>query len=133
MNNMQEKNDEAHLIEIQIIATVLFIVSLIISLLITYNDKQSVENKKPLLTNSQAANLSIFNRLFVVILTLVFLYVNYKSRENAKKDNEELWPFNLQICASELSLLATVIVLYVVIQTSGEQYAIVPGINNPNL
>ena len=133
MNNMQEKNDEAHLLEIQIIATVLFIVSLIISLLITYNDKQSVENKKPLLTNSQAANLSIFNRLFVVILTLVFLYVNYKSRENAKKDNEELWPFNLQICASELSLLATLIVLYVVIQTSGEQYAIVPGINNPNL
>lgn len=130
---MQEQNDEAHLLDIQIIATVLFIGSLLISILITYNDRQVARNEKPPLTEIQAANLSIFNRLVVVILTLVFLYINYQSRENAKKDNEEMWPFDLQICASELSLLATIIVLYVVIETSGQQYTIIPGINNPSL
>lgn len=130
---MKEQENETRLLDIQIIATVLFIGSLLLSILITYNDKQIAKNEKPPLTNKQVANLSIFNRLLVVILSLVFLYINYKSRENAKEDNEEMWPFDLQICASELSLLATIIVLYVVIETSGEQYAIVPGINNPTL
>lgn len=130
---MQEQNDEAHLLDIQIIATVLFIGSLLISILITYNDRQVARNEKPPLTEIQAVNLSIFNRLVVVILTIVFLYINYQSRENAKKGNEEMWPFDLQICASELSLLATIIVLYVVIETSGQQYTIIPGINNPSL
>ena len=130
---MQEQNDEAHLLDIQIIATVLFIGSLLLSILITYNDRQIAKNEPPPLTNEQVTVLSIFNRTFVVILTLVFLYINYKSRENAKKDNEEMWPFNLQICASELSLLASIIVLYVVIETSGQQYTIIPGINNPSL
>lgn len=130
---MKEQENETRLLDIQILATVLFIGSLLLSILITYNDKQIAKNEKPPLTNKQVANLSIFNRLLVVILSLVFLYINYKSRENAKEDNEEMWPFDLQICASELSLLATIIVLYVVIETSGEQYAIVPGINNPTL
>lgn len=130
---MKKKDNEVELLNLQMIATILFIGSLIISMIITYNDTQISKKEKPILTNKQAANLSIFNRIFVVILTLIFLYINYQSRENAKKDNEELWPFNLQIYASELSLLATIIVLYVVIETSGEQYTIVPGINNPSL
>ena len=130
---MQDQNDEAHLLDIQIITTILFIISLLISILITYNDKQIAKNDPPILTGKQAANLSIFNRTVVVILTVIFLYINYKSRENARKDNEEMWPFNLQICASELSLLATIIVLYVVVETAGQQYTIIPGINNPSL
>ena len=130
---MQKQNNEAHLLDIQIIATVLFIGTRLLSILITYNDRQLAKNESPPLTNKQVAILSILNRTFVVILTLVFLYINYQSRENAKKNNEDIWPFDLQICASELSLLATIVVLYVVIETSGQQYAIIPGINNPSL
>ena len=91
------------------------------------------KKEKTILTNKQAANLSVFNRIFIVILTLVFLYTTYKSRENAKKTNQKIWPYDLQMYASELSLLATIIVLYVVVETAGEQYSIVPGINNPSL
>jgi len=130
---MNENNNEVKLLEIQIIASVLYVGSLLLSILLTYNDKQMVQKKKTPLTNTQAANLSVFNRAFIVILTLVFLYATYQSRENAKKKNQKIWPFDLQLCASELSLLATVIVLYVVVKTAGERYSIVPGINNPSL
>jgi len=130
---MQEKNNEVQLLEIQIIASILYIASLCLSILLTYNDRQIAKKEKTLLTNKQAANLSIFNRVFIVVLTLVFLYTTYQSRENAKKGNQKIWPFDLQMYASELSLLATIIVLYVVIETAGEQYSIVPGINNPSL
>lgn len=130
---MKEKNNEIKILEIQIIATIIYIGSLIISAALTYNDEKIAKKEKTIFTNKQAANLSIFNRTLVVILTFVFLYATYQSRENAKKNNQKLWPFNLQMYASELSLLATIIVLYVVIETAGEQYSIVPGINNPSL
>lgn len=130
---MEDNTNEVKLLDIQIIASILYIASLGISILLTYNDKQITIKKKPPLTNKQAANLSIFNRIFIVILSLVFLYTTYQSRENAKKQNQKLWSFDLQMTASELSLLATIIVLYVVLETAGEQYSIVPGINNPSL
>lgn len=127
------ENDENKLLEIQLITTTIYIGSLILSILLTYNDIKLNNNENTPLTNKQAANLSIFNRTLVVVLTFIYLYISYKTRENAKRSNQKIWPFDLQICASELSMLATVIVLYVVIQTAGEQYSIVPGINNPSL
>ena len=130
---MQQKNNEVHLLNIQIVASSLYIASLLLSIILTYNDKLIIQKEKTILTNKQAANLSVFNRTFIVILTLIFLYITYQSRKNAKKENQNIWPFDLQMCASELSLLATIIVLYVVVETAGERYSIVPGINNPSL
>lgn len=130
---MKNNNNEIKLLDIQIIASALYIGSLLISIILTYNDKQITKKEKTILTNKEAASLSVFNRAFIVILSLVFLYTTYQSRENAKKENQKIWPFDLQLCSSELSLLATVIVLYVVVKTAGERYSIVPGINNPSL
>lgn len=126
MNNNNIKS-----LNIQIIATYLYIVSLCISLLLTYNEKFNLQNKKKIFNEDTSYRLSVFNRLFVVGLVLTFLYVNYKDLETAKKGKKDLTPFSLQLTASELSLLSAVIVLYVVI-TSG-QYSIVSGIENPNL
>lgn len=127
------ENNENKLLEIQIITTAIYIGSLLLSILLTYNDIKLNNKETTPLTNKQAANLSIFNRILVVVLTFIYLYISYKTREIAKSRNQKIWPFDLQICASELSMLATIIVLYVVIQTAGEQYSIVPGINNPSL
>ena len=123
-----DKEREVKLLDIQLIA-----VSLIISISLTINDKQITKKKKSIFTNNQAKNLSIFNRIFIVGLTLTFLYISYQNRDIAKKEKKKIWPFDLQMYASELSLLATIIVLYVVIETSGEQYSIISGIENPSL
>lgn len=128
-----DKEKEVKLLDIQLIATILYIVSLIISISLTINDKQITQRKKSIFTNNQAKNLSIFNRIFIVGLTLTFLYISYQNRDIAKKEKKKIWPFDLQMYASELSLLATIIVLYVVIETSGEQYSIISGIENPSL
>ena len=128
-----DKEKEVKLLDIQLIATILYIVSLIISISLTINDKQITKKKKSIFTNNQAKNLAIFNRIFIVGLTLTFLYISYQNRDIAKKEKKKIWPFDLQMYASELSLLATIIVLYVVIETSGEQYSIISGIENPSL
>ncbi len=124
-------NEEIRLIDIQIVATYLFIISLCISLFITYNDKYKTMKQKPFLSNHSAYSISVFNRIFVLGISLTFFYINYKNRNIAKQKGQNPEPFNLQIISSELSILAAIIVLYVVI-TSGE-YTVVASGENPSL
>lgn len=130
---MNTQKQEADLLDLQLIATIVYIGSLIISIFLTYNDKMDVLNLNKIFTEKQNRNLSIFNRFLVVILTLVFLYASYETRRLAKIKGEKLDNFNLQVMASEISLVSTLIVLYVVIKSQGEQYSIISGISNPNL
>lgn len=129
---MDTKDDEIKLIDIQIIATIIYILSLFISYIISYNDKCEILNEQPIMDEKTSQNISIFNRVVVVVLTLTFLYINYTNINIAKRKKEKnLTPFKLQVLASELSTLAAIIVLYTVI-TSGE-YSIVAGAENPSL
>ncbi len=130
---MNTKKKEADLLDLQILATIVYIGSLILSIYLTYNDKQKVLNLKKIFTEKQNLNLSIFNRVLVVVLTGIFLYASYENKELAKIKNEKLKNFDLQIYASWLSLIATIIVLYVIIDSQGSQYSIISGITNPNL
>ena len=124
------KNEEK-IIDIQIVATLLFIVSLTISLVLTYNDKYKTKYDKGFFNNETNYKISVLNRILVVILSFVFLYVNYSNKEIAKNKGQKTKPFQLQIMASELSILAALIVTYVVIN-SGE-YSLVTSIENPGL
>ncbi len=130
---MNTQKQEADVLDLQLVATIVYIGSLIISIFLTYNDKMDVLNLDKIFTEKQNRNLSIFNRFLVVILTLVFLYASYETRRLAKIKGEKLENFNLQVMASEISLISTLIVLYVVIKSQGEQYSIISGISNPNL
>ncbi len=123
--------NEDKIIDVQIVATVLFIVSLCVSLLLTYNDKYKNVYGKGFIDNETNYKISVLNRILVVILSFVFLYVNYSNKQIAKNKGENTQPFNLQIMASELSILAALIVTYVVIN-SGE-YSIITSIENPGL
>ena len=104
---MNTQKQEANLLDLQLIATIVYIGSLIISIFLTYNDKMSVLNLDKIFTEKQNRNLSIFNRLLVVILTCIFLYASYETKQLAKIKGEKLENFNLQIIASEISLIST--------------------------
>lgn len=130
---MNTQKKEADLLDLQLIATIVYIGSLIISIFLTYNDKMDVLKLEKIFTDKQNRNLSIFNRFLVVILTFIFLYASYETRRLAKIKGEKIENFNLQVIASEISLVSTLIVLYVVIKSQGEQYSIISGISNPNL
>lgn len=130
---MNTQKKEADLLDLQLIATIVYIGSLIISIFLTYNDKMDVLKLEKIFTDKQNRNLSIFNRFLVVILTFIFLYASYETRRLAKIKGEKIENFNLQVIASEISSVSTLIVLYVVIKSQGEQYSIISGISNPNL
>ena len=110
MNNQNE--EELKLINGQIIGIIFFIVTLIVSLLLTYNEKLQRENKPPLFTNKKALDIAFLNRLIVALLGLYFLYTSYK-RKDLENNNLNNY-INLEIIASWLAFLASVIVFYIV-------------------
>lgn len=127
------KNEEVKSLDYQIIATILYLGSLTLSLLITCNQRQELLNKKRLFTNKQANNYSIFNRYLVLILSLAFLFINYRDKNIAKKYGKDLKFLDLQISASQLSIISALIVLYVVLESQGENYNIITAVENPTL
>lgn len=130
---MEDNKKEVNLLDIQIITTIIYLGSLILSIYITYNDKLVLTNQKTIFTEKQAATYSIFNRSLVVVLTFIYLYISYQNNNIAKENGRNVSATRLQLTASQLSFISTIIVLYVVIATSGQQYSIISGSGNPNL
>ena len=124
MNNKEKK-----LLEQQMITTVIYLLTLFVSLSLTYNDILNLDNKH-IYNDELAEKIGITNRTIVLVLTLSYLYINYQNREIAKSKKKNLKISNLQLTASSLSSIAAIIVLYVVI-SSGKYTVISAG--NPNL
>ena len=130
---MNTDKKQADLLTLQIITTIIYLGSLSLSIFLTYNDRLSFVNKRQILTEQQSNTLAISNRVLVVVLTLVYLYISYQNFNIAKTKDVSLNPFALQTVGSELSTLSTIIVLYTVLLTCGGQYSIVAGVENPSL
>lgn len=129
---MNTKNEEVNLLDLQIMTTIIFVASLILSIYLTYNDKLKLLEQETIFNDELSNKLAIFNRILVVILSLSYLYISNRNIDIVSQKGQNVYPFKLQLVGSELSILATIVVLYAVLLTSGEQYAIVSG-SNPNL
>lgn len=133
MKNNDFKELEIKILDIQLIATILFVISLFISILITYDEKIKLENNKGLFSDKTVQDLFLFNRIFVVILALVFIYCNYISKKIAEYKNDEIESTELQILAGLLSLVASIIVLYVAYKNRNDANFDISESENPTL
>ena len=115
------KKEEIDTINIQLIALFLFLFSTIISIIITYNQKLDIENKDTIIDAKDSFKLTLFNRVLILILSLVFLYVNYKLYEISKREGENLKSYTLQIIASIFTIVSGLIALYVVTLSNTEE------------
>ncbi len=117
---------EKELTKLELDTTIAFIISLFISLSLVYNSYLKID-KKNYYSDELARYIGIFNRIFVVILSLSYLYINIQNRKLTKSNNNL---FDLQIGASYLTTIAAIIVLYVVIKNNN--YNVI-SIENPSI
>lgn len=125
---------EIQILDIQIIATIIFILSLVLSIILTYDEKIKIQTGKGIFGNKQARRISLFNRVLVVILAIVFVYGNYvteKIAEARQKNNVKY--LKLQLLSGELSLLVSIIVLYIVYKNQENENFSVADTENPAL
>lgn len=122
------KKEEIEAINIQLIALVFTVITAIISIIITYNQKLELEEKETLFTPKDSLKITLFNRKLILILSFVFLYVNFVLLKISKEEGEDLKPYNLQIVASLFIIVSGIIALYVVSLSNTENVA---DVENP--
>ncbi len=119
---------EIKAIDIQLIALLFALVSAVISIIITYNQRLDLEEKETPLNSKQLFNLTLFNRILIIVLSLIFLYVNYVLYKVSKDEGEDLKAYILQIIASVLTVITGIIALYVVSLSTTED---IVDVENP--
>ena len=124
------KNEEIKYINYQLIGLGITLITTVIAIIITYNQKINMEKKKKLLNSKQALNLTKFNRITILIVSILFLYINYRLYQISKLEGEDLKSYKLQISASTLTVIASIIALYVVSLSNTETLS---DVENPNI
>lgn len=108
------KKEEIKAINIQLYALIIVLISTFISILITYNQKLNLEKKKTIFNSKESFDITLFNRILIVVLSFIFLGVNVKLYNISKEEGEDLKSYILQIVASILAIISGIIALYVV-------------------
>ena len=108
---MNNKNKEIKLINLSIIAITIFIITLLISLLLNYNEKLKLENKNLIFDEKQSIYISLINKTIVLIIALYFIYNSYIRQ---KIDNKDDFNSNLELLAAFLAFIYSFIAFYIV-------------------
>ena len=119
---------EEKTINIQLTALVISLLTAIISIILTYNQKLELQNKKTIFNPKTTLKVTKINRIVILAVTLTFLYVNYQLYQTSKKEKEDLKPYKLQIFSSILVTIASIVTLYVILSSSKESVA---DVENP--
>lgn len=133
MNQEEIQEKKLFIIDGQLIGAILYIVSLLISIVIIIDQRKSALNKERILTNSEAQSLALANKIFIFLLIIWFLYLNYKSYEFSKDTNQNTSSLKLQIFASFLSIISAIIGIYVVYTDFSNTNLQTAEIENPEL
>ena len=107
---------ELTLVNLEILGSSIFIGTIIISILISYNNKLKLENKMPLFDDKTVREILIINKTVVLIVVILFLCLNYESLKFAEENNRDTSTLKIQLIPSFLALVSSLIILSLVLK-----------------
>lgn len=115
MNEEKLQKEQLFIIDGQLIASILYILSFVATIIVIINQRNLALNRKGFLTVEESQIIITLNKIFILLLLLLFVYLNYKSIKLAENTNQNTNSLNLQMISSIISLVPALIGLYVVI------------------
>lgn len=103
-------------IELQILLSIFFIFTTIVSIILLYNEDLYLKYKKFILDSKNAYIIASINRIVILIILILFLYANYVDKNIDIIEHKDLKADNLQILSSILTIISAIIVLYVTLE-----------------
>ena len=125
--------DAVSILKGQLIGSAFYIVVLLLSIIILYNQILKIEKDSPFLTEETVSNLNIINRVIVLILVLYFFYTTFENIRLAEENGNETKYLKSQQIASLLTVVSAIIVLYVSLEQSNKSFVPLSATDNPNL
>ena len=121
---MNTKQKELKAINEQIIATILFLGTIIVSLSLSIDKRQKVLNQKILYTDEKAKQIAITNIIIVVLIIIFYLQIDKENLDIMKEKNNQTNLATLQIVAEVITLLASLLALYITYNSNFESISI---------
>ncbi len=112
--------EEDRLLKIQICLSIIFIFTVIISITLSYNSMKSLEKKRKIYSDDDALDILRINRIIAFLVAVGFIFINVYDKSIKEKYNLEDENADMQIWASLLTLVSSLIVLYVAFNSSSE-------------
>lgn len=98
-----------------LITSILSIISIILGMVIILDQKKKANGKKEFLTNEESQRLALLTKLISLFVVLYSLSLDYQSYNLAKVTNQDTSSLRLELVASYLAIVISLINLYVVI------------------
>lgn len=112
---MNTTNKEIDNFNLQIIASLLFIISIIVSIILTYSEKLEIFNIS-IISKSNRNKINICNRFFVIFIVCIFLYSSFVTKDIVKDKNGNLDEQNIRIFINLVTLVLALLTLYVAVK-----------------
>lgn len=109
---MNTTNKEIDNFNLQIIASLLFIISIIISIILTYSEKLEILNVN-MIDKDKRNKINIGNRLFAIFIVCLFLYSSFVALDIVKEKNGNLDEQHIRIFINLITLGLALLTLYV--------------------
>lgn len=91
------EKEEIKYINYQLIGLGITLITTVIAIIITYNQKLGTAKRKKILTNKDSLKLTYFNRILILLVSILFLYINYRFYEIDKEKEVDIKGDILQI------------------------------------
>ena len=115
--NIDINEEKIKYINLQLIATTGFIISLVVSFTLSVDKRESLRNGNRLYNDKEAQKIALMQTILAFIVALLFLYITYNQYKISKKYNEtDKNDLLLQSKTAILSKIAALIELYIVIK-----------------
>lgn len=124
MQQNDTTEQQIELLTIQLIAAMGFLLTVVISIILTYDKILSLSDQPRLFSDEEARKLSYFNSVLIIIVVLIYLYVGYGNIQIAKQEKKDTTNLYLQEFNSSLALLAALVGYYIVTHDSSKQFTI---------
>ena len=111
---------QEYLLDLNIVASSLFIVTILVSIFLTYNEKNKLNNKT-CINDIDSKKISILNKYFVIFILFIFLYTNLVNYKDTKNRGNETKFSKLQITSTIFVIISAFISLYVLKNNNPEQ------------
>lgn len=133
MSEQESRDEQLSIIDGQLIGCILYIISLVVSIIIILNQRKRALGKEEFLTSEESQTIALLNKIFILALILWFLYLNNKAKNFASDTDQDTSALELQIVASIISLIPALIGLYVVITNFSNTNLQTAEIENSNI
>lgn len=128
--NASEK--EIFLITIQLIVSVSLIITNIVSAILTFDLFLKKQGKDPLFSDQTSKKVDVENRIFLVALVIIIIFINYNYIEVTRKKGKDLSIPKIQLFVSFLTLIPAIISLYMALVQMNKSFKL-SDIENSNV